>query len=530
MTRTFRISYLAYFFAGACVALCYHSIFIIHWQQAGMDGTLVGTNLNDANDKQTLSEFLGQKPRFEISDNTDTHTQLHVRTYDDTRKDDVLIPLPNTQNKKPETAKDAAIRTKNDSGAAVTNATTNSKPVRKWAYAFLVGGCSREDSYHRGFIANIAVSARQLYESKSQADVVVYIQMSVKSKYDTLSEQETNLLQANPNVKIKYLPKFSSETHEMFYSLMMEKFIVLNMTEYSRVLFLDSDVMLLASLDYMFELSEPEISTSPEGGLSDTNTDAPILMENVIISWINEPCHGGFFMLKPDHDDYLRAQEIIHQTEVAALEQAWPHFDEELGFGHKIGLEDPWIGSTHYHERVTGTNWTWHGAFADQGFLYHWVKYEKKNVSIINGYRIDNYSEDSLTGKILKNTLYNKGKDGILNRYSANFGDKNLKLGIYGPNVAPLIDFKHFIGRTKPWYKINGVSREKLMKDRSSMYGRIWFSNLDKVEKSAGLPETEFPTNNKQGGRNPVGAFPVYSQRINHIRLKAENNWTMYEN
>mmetsp|Transcript_9300 Transcript_9300/g.13455 ORF Transcript_9300/g.13455 Transcript_9300/m.13455 type:complete len:283 (+) Transcript_9300:811-1659(+) len=282
----------------------------------------------------------------------------------------------------------------------------------------------------------------------------------------------------------------------------------------------------------MFELSEPKhpMNSNSFEGMSDTNTDAPILMENVIISWIKAPCHGGFFMLKPDHDDYLRAQKIIHQTEVAALEQAWPHFDEELGFGHKIGLEDPWIGSTNYHERLTVTNWTWHGAFADQGFLYHWVKYEKKNVSIINGERIDNYSEDPSTGKVLKNTLYNKGKDGILNRYSANFGDKNLKLGVYGPHVAPLIDFKHFIGRTKPWYKINGVSREKLMKDRSSMYGRIWFSNLDKVEKSAGLPETEFPTNNKQGGRNPVGAFPVYSQRINHIRLKAENNWTMYEN
>lgn len=98
MARTFQISHLAYFCAGACVALCYHSIFIIHWQQAGMDGTLVGTDLNDAYDKQTLSEFLGQKPRFEISDDTDTPTHS---TYDDTRKDDFLIPLPrNAQNKK----------------------------------------------------------------------------------------------------------------------------------------------------------------------------------------------------------------------------------------------------------------------------------------------------------------------------------------------------------------------------------------------------------------------------------------------
>lgn len=40
---------------------------------------------------------------------------------------------------------------------------------------------------------------------------------------------------------------------------LMIKFIVLNFTQYSRVLFLDADVLPLHSLDYLFEISEAEI-------------------------------------------------------------------------------------------------------------------------------------------------------------------------------------------------------------------------------------------------------------------------------
>lgn len=231
-------------------------------------------------------------------------------------------------------------------------------PFRKWAYVFIAGGCSRENRQHSGFIANIAISAKTLHDHNSTADVVVIVQMSYDSKHDTLSDDETKFLEASPNVKIKYLPRFGSKVYENFYALMMEKFQVLGLVEYSRVLFLDSDAMPVASLDHIFDLSEP----LPENGPA-------VLEENFIIRWSAEPAAGGFFMLKPSAENYRRSQEIILETEKKALDLPWPHFDEVEGFGHKIVPPDKWQGLKPGEE---GTNWTWHGAFADQGFLYHW--------------------------------------------------------------------------------------------------------------------------------------------------------------
>eukprot|EP01083_Nonionella_stella_P287538 978791_1 len=390
------------------------------------------------------------------------------------------------------------------------------QPVRKWAYAFLAGGCSREKSHHTGFIANIAVAAAQLQSFNSTADVVALIQMSHSSKHDTLSEEETRLLQSMPNVKIQYLPKYSSATHEMFYNLMMEKFRVLDLTDYSRVIFMDGDVMPLASMDYLFELSEPLVGENN----NNNNEPPPVLMENLILSWAQEPAHGGFFMLKPNHDDYLHALEIIHNTEVLGLDQPWPHFDEVLGFGHKIDPSDPWESNAGMStKQIKSTNWTWHGSFADQGFLYHWVKFVKKNVSIINGPRIDNYftTPDQTNAKGELILQKRSRKDAPLTPYSAMYGKRYVQG--HGRD-APKVDFAHFLGSQKPWYQRDRTKKQAGTKG-------TWFSVLETVEKLANVTTIQFP-DGKKGRAAPVGAYPVFAQRRDSIKLKAENNWTMY--
>jgi hypothetical protein len=35
-----------------------------------------------------------------------------------------------------------------------------------------------------------------------------------------------------------------------------------------------------------------------------------------------------------------------------------------------------------------GDEWSFYGAFTDQGLLYHWVKYVKKRVSMIRGHDV----------------------------------------------------------------------------------------------------------------------------------------------
>jgi len=382
-----------------------------------------------------------------------------------------------------------------------THSQGDEMPFRKWAYAFLAGGCSRENRQHSGFIANIAIAAKILHEHNSTADVVALIQMSYDSKHDTLSDDETKFLEAMPNVKIKYLPRFGSRVYENFYALMMEKFQILGLVDYSRVLFLDSDVQPLASLDYIFDLSEP----LPENGPA-------VIEENFIIRWSAEPSAGGFFMLKPSAENYKRSQEIIIETEKKALDLPWPHWDEVEGFGHKIAPSDKWMGTK---SRIEGTNWTWHGAFADQGFLYHWVRYEKGNVSIAYKQQIDNYS--IVDGKVRIKTLPNEDSEGILNKPSSMYGITPWNKH-YMTKSSPWCDFVHYIGTGKPW----NLDRKTNPKVQEPKYVK-WFAALDELEKMTNV-KMEFVKR-----KTPYGAFPVSKERIDYIKLKAKNNWDVFK-
>ena len=276
------------------------------------------------------------------------------------------------------------------------------KPVyRKWAYAFLIGGVNSKDPEYRGFLYNTIVATKILQTHNTQADVVLLVQMSMLTNETKLPEEEETLLQYY-NIKIKYLPKFLSRYSETFYALVMEKFRILQLVDYSRVLFLDGDIMPYCSLDYIFELSEPP----PDD--DDDDKKPPLLKENVILSWKDEPANAGFFMLKPSMQEYKQIQRIIIKKEKKALQIGqFPWWDPVEGWGHIIQPEDSW--RSEYD--VRGTNWTWHASFADQGLLYYWTKYIKHNVSQIIGNEIDHYTsgKDSRSKRqvpVLESTTY----------------------------------------------------------------------------------------------------------------------------
>jgi len=94
------------------------------------------------------------------------------------------------------------------------------------------------------------------------------------------------------------------------------------MVEYSRVLFIDADTMPLCNLDYMFELSEPSSS------VVEVNKKKPLLKANVIIAWRGEGANAGFFMMKPNNEDWEQLQREIRRKEEKALTLPWPHWDE----------------------------------------------------------------------------------------------------------------------------------------------------------------------------------------------------------
>ena len=280
---------------------------------------------------------------------------------------------------------------------------TQQQPYRKWAYAFLMGGCNpKKPNEYRGFIYNILVSAETLLQSGSVADIVVMVQLAYdrdgRNNHTSLPDEDIALLQSLENIRIQYLP--TPTTEQNFYSVVLEKFRILTLTQYSRVLFLDGDLWPLCNLDYLFELSEPpkllsiqssntttsdydtaaeEMATAiptvrpqleipllakkkkkakKEASFSSTtsshtattkrtkhdndnndiNQDKPLrLKENVVISWKSEPSNAGFFMLQPNLKAFEELQHIIKRRQQHAMTLPYPYFDPVVGWGHVIG-------------------------------------------------------------------------------------------------------------------------------------------------------------------------------------------------
>jgi len=232
-------------------------------------------------------------------------------------------------------------------------------PKSPYAYAFIIGGCDLEKKGYKGFLYNILVATKILREEESTADVVAYFQISYAAKAEVLPDEDTQLLAAL-GIRVKYIPK---SEHQSFYETVMQKFRVLALTEYRKVILMDGDIMPVTNLDYLFKLS-----------------DTGVLEENVIVAGTMEPSNAGFFMITPVQGEYEHVQEIIHAREekAAAIPDGEHKFDEEWGFGHKIVAPDYWRS-----RRETGTLWNFHFAFSDQGLLFHYTKYVRKSVSIV---------------------------------------------------------------------------------------------------------------------------------------------------
>jgi hypothetical protein len=237
------------------------------------------------------------------------------------------------------------------------------RPQRRWAYAFLMAGVDVKHRGYRGILYNVLVAAEIMKDSL--ADVVLMVQMSSPSE-SRLSPQEEGWLQAM-NVTIKYLD-FPSHGVQNFYTVQLEKFHILEFTDYSRVIFMDGDVLPVCPLDYMFEMSEPLQEPIGNGSALAAGTiedNPPLFLENMVIAFRIEPAHGGFFMMTPKEGDFDLLEGEVHrrEDEVLATGKA---FDNIRGWGHVIEPPDHWR-SEGGHEGPKATIWKWHGDFVDQG-------------------------------------------------------------------------------------------------------------------------------------------------------------------
>lgn len=241
---------------------------------------------------------------------------------------------------------------------------------RQHAYVFLLAGCdpSRPRDY-RGVMYSILVAAQVLESSGSKADIVVMVQMSDKSESNELPDDDLSMLYAYPSIVVHYLPKPTESI--TFYELLLLKFHMLELTAYRRVMYLDADVIPLCNLDYLFHLSE-----------------IGMLKENVILASKLAPATGHFIMLQPGVGEYDQLVQTVQRRDENILTLAQNRtFDEVNGWGHAIQSPDRWKARLR-----SGRRWSFPSAFADQGLLYHWVKYVKKSASIFIGKDIEHWS------------------------------------------------------------------------------------------------------------------------------------------
>jgi len=357
------------------------------------------------------------------------------------------------------------------------------RPPADYAYAFLLAGCDPDKPSYRGFLFNELISLYILRESGSKADFVVFVRMSTDTAHSSLPPTEAQWLE-ELGAKIKYLDR---PTKEDFDSAQMLKFHILGLVEYRRVLYLDSDIMPVCNLDYIFQLSDG---------------DDPLIKENLVVAWTGEPSNGGFFMLRPGKGELAALQRIVKDLRDKGKWGA--HFDPIHGWGHAITGDDKWV-SLH----GSGREWDFYASHSDQGLLYHWVKYVKQSVTIVpDGFTAENWAVNG------NGTLH---IENVLSHPFANYTciPSDRKQARYAHHPAydgnflrkhPYSDYIHFYARFKPW---EGEVAEPDVSDKhDAASGRqYWFHVLRKLNQSLnmGIDFDRWSENTATFGKAPYG-------------------------
>jgi hypothetical protein len=225
--------------------------------------------------------------------------------------------------------------------------TIHKMPASPNAYVFMLWRCQPEPNspqqpYYRGYLSNICIASVLLRRFGSTADILLVVQLSANSTQSTLHPDEINLLR-RCDVSLRYLPKESSSlrdgetNYNNTFATMFHKFHVYSLVEYEKIFYLDSDILPINNLDYMFDMmDEPATGT----------------VKAITIGGLFQPANGGFFLIRPNITDYQEIQRIILKQGARLGEQE--SFDPVYGWGHKMGPMDQWETN---HPRTKGVMW-----------------------------------------------------------------------------------------------------------------------------------------------------------------------------
>eukprot|EP00980_Cylindrotheca_fusiformis_P004317 scaffold919_cov130-Cylindrotheca_fusiformis.AAC.8 len=388
----------------------------------------------------------------------------------------------------------------------------NSSDQPKWAYAFLIAACDPDMPLtYRNYIYNILVAANLLDSdptNPSKGDVILMIQFTTKTNATRLPDSDLAWLQnttlpnnSNRKIRIHYLPLVIRDN---FYLAQLEKFRILELTEYSRILYLDADVMPLCNLDYLFELSE-------NGKLR----------PNVVLAGFTEPSQGGFFLLETKDGYYQELLEIVERREQLT------EWNDTLGWG--AVMDEAWHGIPSGQTKQNGTlsartstRWGFHGGFADQGLLYYWTRFHRQNVSIIFLDRIEHWENGNLQESLSPPPQWLLGRTCLPKRMDGrrHYGSVVVPTFL---NHVPHRDFIHFTGSRKPWEK-KVYEFPKTMNGVKSSHD-YWYYNLGLISenyKKENPTTLDQPTLPLRWARPKLGRFPTLRSMVRTIDKKKE--------
>lgn len=382
---------------------------------------------------------------------------------------------------------------------------TRSHKHPRYAYAFIIGSIHENRAAYKGFLYNVLLAVDLLRKMGSTADYVLFAQASPDSNLGSMPLEDQRLLDSL-KIRCIWLPRPKKES---FSDLMFDKFRVLRLVEYDRVLYMDADVLPISNLDYFFALSDP----------SDLNTPT-ILLPNVMQASSGEPANGGLFMIRPDENAWEQLQDVIAKQREDGKQLPYPNFHRGRGWGHKFRkkLKDNWHAAS-----TNGTNWVFHGAHADQGLLYYFFRFVLQNASAIVGRRIENWvpgadAETPIIGIAYDDVLRNYSHTPILQDPECTIDVAKMPKYTCFP---PYRDFIHFTGKSKPWQNRLHESwnlHEPVTNLVDS--SRFWFAEIKRLHEEIDLKldfdawnTVHLPTMEE----SPLGYHPLYRDNTDRI-------------
>lgn len=464
--RRWSITVLMLWLLGACIALLQGSSMMFQIHYSAKDNTSIQedpqqnillslpTTRSAATSISTSSSTLeqAQTSYHGIIDNenhgraTDTTTSIIITSNSSST---TAVPTSST----PPPATTTASNTSTQATTATTNSNSNSNnhnsssfPSSPYAYVFLIGGIQEEGMAYRGFVYNVLLAIHHLRNYGSTADVMVYLQFSpapnLSNRTRKLPTEVQGWFDRLGGIQLKILPTPPSSNHESFASLMLDKFrATLPLTQYRRVMYLDSDVLPLTNMDYLFHMTDPSSDLYPT-----------LLQSNLLIATAKEPANGGFFVAAPQQDSWPRLQAIMERQRIEGQRLPYPHFSFRRGWGHDHEI----IGDDWHSIKKNGTRWKFHAGHSDQGLLYYFFKYIVQDTTIFVGSQMEHHTKgpdedhpilrvQDTVDTLLEHIPFPALRLAICKKQN----QANWTFGCY----PPYRDYHHFTGKSKPWQR-----------------------------------------------------------------------------